>query len=143
MCVWAHTFTNTPPLASKREHSHPFACAKIRFVTIIVIPQRGLYLQVIIPSNWRGNPLKSSLQHSGKELALVTSWAKRCNNRPQEFKSSKSCPEGKVPLPNTAQPPNPGEKDAESKVTGGREGETRNLTKYSFSPIHCPQFRPL
>lgn len=55
---WAHTFTNTPPLSfiSRREHPHPFACARIRLVIITVTPQRGLFLQMVIPSHWKGEP---------------------------------------------------------------------------------------
>lgn len=160
MCVWAHTFTNTPPLSfvSKREHSHPFACARIRFVIIIVIPQRGLFLQAIIPSNWKGEPsLKSSLQHSGKELVLVTSWAKRCSNHPQEFKSSKSLSWGQSLSP-TLPSPNPGErwKQGDRRERGERE-EISSSTPFphplpptqaslthglSLCPLCCPALLP-
>ena len=128
-CVWAHTFTNTPPLSfvSRREHPHPFACARIRLVIIIVIPQRGLFLQMIIPSHWKGEP--SLRAHCN------TRWVKRCNNCSQEFKSSKSCPEGSPSPPHC---PTPTLERDESKATGGREGREKKSHQVLLSPIHCP-----
>lgn len=140
--VWAHTFTNTPPLSfvSKRKHSHPFACTRIRFVIIVVIPQKGPILAGENPQQLEGEPsLKSSPQHSGKELALVTRWAKRCNNHPQEFESRKSCPEGSPSPPHC---PTPTLERDENKVTGGRERREKKSHQVLLSPIHCPHSGP-
>lgn len=140
--VWARTFTNTPPLSfvSKREHSHPFACTTIRFVIIVVIPQKGPILAGENPQQLEGEPsLKSSPQHSGRELALVTRWVKRCNNHPQEFESRNSCPEGSPSPPHC---PTPTLERDESKVTGGGEGREKESHHVLRSPIHCPHSGP-
>lgn len=138
MCVWAHTFTNAPPLSfvSKREHSHPFACARIRFVIIIVIPQRGLYLQVIIPSNWRGNPLWRAHCNTLERSWLWSPAGPRDATTVHKSSSQVWAVLRAVPLPNTAQP-QPW-REMKARWQEGERGERRNLTKYSFPPSIAP-----
>lgn len=144
-CVWAHTFTQTPPsAASETGNKETLSVSPICLCWDQACYHwsvcKGLFLPVRIPSNWWGTVSEELMATFGRGAGSQHQLGQERQYPPMRVRSGKNLTDG-CSSPNP-QPPQycltPTLERAESKVTEGREGGGKKSHQVLPSPTCCP-----